>query len=109
MFEKIKKWYESGMWTKKMVRNAVIKGNPTEKIVWTICDFTEAPIFTKERGFTGNCLGLVATKTEDLWEQVELLQLMHVSLSNGFTVAMPFSYFITRALSRIKISGGNSF
>lgn len=30
MFEKIKKWYESGMWTKKMVRNAVIKGKITE-------------------------------------------------------------------------------
>lgn len=31
MFEKIKKWYESGMWTKKMVRNAVIKGKITEE------------------------------------------------------------------------------
>ena len=30
MFEKIKKWYGSGMWTKKMVRNAVIKGKITE-------------------------------------------------------------------------------
>lgn len=30
MFEKIKKWYESGMWTKKMVRNAVVKGKITE-------------------------------------------------------------------------------
>lgn len=30
MFEKIKKWYEYGMWTKKMVRNAVIKGKITE-------------------------------------------------------------------------------
>lgn len=30
MFEKIKKWYESGMWTKKMVCNAVIKGKITE-------------------------------------------------------------------------------
>ena len=30
MFEKIKKWYESGMWTKKQVRNAVIKGKITE-------------------------------------------------------------------------------
>ena len=30
MFEKIKKWYESGMWTKKMVRNAVIKGKITD-------------------------------------------------------------------------------
>lgn len=30
MFEKIKKWYESGMWTKKMVRNAVLKGKITE-------------------------------------------------------------------------------
>ena len=38
MFEKIKKWYESGMWTKKMVRNAVIKGKITEdeytEITW---------------------------------------------------------------------------
>lgn len=31
MFEKIKKWYESGMWTKKMVRNAVVKGKITEE------------------------------------------------------------------------------
>lgn len=31
MFEKIKKWYESGMWTKKMVRNAVIKVKITEE------------------------------------------------------------------------------
>lgn len=30
MFEKIKKWYESGMWTKKQVRNAVVKGKITE-------------------------------------------------------------------------------
>lgn len=30
MFEKIKKWYESGMRTKKMVRNAVVKGKITE-------------------------------------------------------------------------------
>lgn len=30
MFEKIKKWYESGMWNKKMVRNAVLKGKITE-------------------------------------------------------------------------------
>lgn len=30
MFGKIKKWYESGMWTKKMVRNAVLKGKITE-------------------------------------------------------------------------------
>lgn len=31
MFEKIKKWYDSGMWTKKMVRNAVLKGKITEE------------------------------------------------------------------------------
>ena len=31
MFEKIKKWYDSGMWTKKMVRNAVVKGKITEE------------------------------------------------------------------------------
>ena len=31
MFGKIKKWYESGMWTKKMVRNAVLKGKITEE------------------------------------------------------------------------------
>ena len=30
MFGKIKKWYESGMWTKKMVRNAVLEGKITE-------------------------------------------------------------------------------
>lgn len=30
MFEKIKKWYEAGMWTKKQVRNAVLKGKITE-------------------------------------------------------------------------------
>ena len=26
MKEKIKKWYEQGLWTAEMVRNAVIKG-----------------------------------------------------------------------------------
>ena len=30
MKEKIKKWYEQGLWTAKMVRNAVIKGKLTE-------------------------------------------------------------------------------
>ncbi|MBR6859855.1 MAG: XkdX family protein [Acidaminococcaceae bacterium] len=29
MFEKIKKWYEEGLWTKAMVRNAVRKGKIT--------------------------------------------------------------------------------
>lgn len=31
MKEKIKKWYEQGLWTAEMVRNAVIKGKLTEK------------------------------------------------------------------------------
>lgn len=31
MKEKIKKWYEQGLWTAEMVRNAVIKGNLTEE------------------------------------------------------------------------------
>lgn len=26
MFEKIKKWYQQGLWTGSMVRNAVFKG-----------------------------------------------------------------------------------
>jgi uncharacterized XkdX family phage protein len=29
MFEKIKRWYEEGLWTKAMVRNAVRKGKIT--------------------------------------------------------------------------------
>ena len=29
MFEQIKKWYEEGLWTKAMVRNAVRKGKIT--------------------------------------------------------------------------------
>lgn len=29
MFEKIKRWYEEGLWTKTMVRNAVRKGKIT--------------------------------------------------------------------------------
>jgi len=29
MFDKIKKWYDDGMWTKTMVRNAVVKGRIT--------------------------------------------------------------------------------
>lgn len=28
-FEKIKKYYDDGLWTKEMVRNAVIKGKIT--------------------------------------------------------------------------------
>ena len=31
MTEKIKKWYEQGLWTAEMVRNAVIKGKLTEE------------------------------------------------------------------------------
>lgn len=38
MKEKIKKWYEQGLWTAEMVRNAVVKGKLTEEeyreIVW---------------------------------------------------------------------------
>ena len=30
MKEKIKKWYEQGLWTAERVRNAVIKGKLTE-------------------------------------------------------------------------------
>lgn len=30
MKEKIKAWYKFGLWTKEMVRNAVIKGKLTE-------------------------------------------------------------------------------
>ena len=30
MFDKIKKYYDNDMWTKAMVRNAVIKGKITE-------------------------------------------------------------------------------
>lgn len=29
MFEKIKKYYDDGLWNKEMVRNAVIKGKIT--------------------------------------------------------------------------------
>ena len=29
MFEKIKSWYESGIWSKEWVRNAVVKGKIT--------------------------------------------------------------------------------
>lgn len=31
MKEKIKAWYKFGLWTKEMVRNAVIKGKLTEE------------------------------------------------------------------------------
>ena len=30
MKEKIKKWYEQGLWTAEMVRNAVVKGKLTD-------------------------------------------------------------------------------
>ena len=33
MFEKIKKWYKQGLWTEKMVRNALEKGVLTEEQV----------------------------------------------------------------------------
>lgn len=33
MFEKIKKWYKQGLWTKKMVRDALYKGILTEEEV----------------------------------------------------------------------------
>lgn len=31
MKEKIKKWYDDGVWTKEMVRNAVVKKKITKK------------------------------------------------------------------------------
>lgn len=31
MYEKIKNWYEAGFWTRRMVRNAVIKGKISEE------------------------------------------------------------------------------
>lgn len=31
MKEKIKKWYEQGLWTAEMARNAVVKGKLTEE------------------------------------------------------------------------------
>ena len=31
MFEKIKKWYEQGLWTEAMVVNAYIKGKITKE------------------------------------------------------------------------------
>lgn len=30
MYDKIKKWYDDGMWTKEMVYNAYLKGKITE-------------------------------------------------------------------------------
>ena len=33
MFEKIKKWYKQGLWTRNMVNNAVSKGILTEEQV----------------------------------------------------------------------------
>lgn len=30
MKEKIKRWYQQGLWTEAMVRNAVVKGKLTE-------------------------------------------------------------------------------
>ena len=38
MFEKIKKWYKQGLWTKDMVLNAVKKGVLTETEVSEILD-----------------------------------------------------------------------
>ena len=31
MYEKIKRWYKQGLWTKAMVQNAVTKGKLTEE------------------------------------------------------------------------------
>lgn len=31
MFERIKKWFEQGLWTEQMVRNAITKGVLTEE------------------------------------------------------------------------------
>ena len=31
MYEKIKRWYQQGLWTEAMVRNAVAKGKLTEE------------------------------------------------------------------------------
>lgn len=31
MYEKIKRWYNQGLWTEEMVKNAVLKGKLTEE------------------------------------------------------------------------------
>lgn len=36
MFEKIKYWYDNGMWSIGMVRNAVVKGKITEEEFYEI-------------------------------------------------------------------------
>ena len=36
MYEKIKKWYDMGLWTEAMVRNAVTKGVITDDEAKTI-------------------------------------------------------------------------
>ena len=38
MKEKIKRWYEQGLWTAEMVRNAVIKGKLTEDDWQTVAE-----------------------------------------------------------------------
>lgn len=38
MFEKIKKWYEMRLWTKKMVNNALLKNIITEEQYKEIID-----------------------------------------------------------------------
>lgn len=38
MFEKIKKWYNQGLWSKEMVQNAFNKGILTEEEVKTIIE-----------------------------------------------------------------------
>jgi uncharacterized XkdX family phage protein len=37
MFEKIKRWYNQGLWTSEMVQNAVTKGVITKEQASEIC------------------------------------------------------------------------
>lgn len=40
MFEKIKKWYNQGLWTEQMVQNAVDKGVLTQAEAYEIVEET---------------------------------------------------------------------
>ena len=43
MYEKIKKWYQQGLWTQEMVANAVTKGIITQEQYESIINDTPAP------------------------------------------------------------------
>jgi hypothetical protein len=79
-------------------------GRIKERNPWAICVVAGASILTISPDFNVKFCGFEAWNGVPRFAQVGLLQFIQVSLRRGMTVAIPSSYLIIQALSRIKIS-----